>query len=196
MPALGAAGLSAGSAAVRCPCPNAGELTHAWNDSSSAQRVMTSHVVRSSVGLSSSKPSKPGWSSTAPARAANRRASSSPPSAGTVIALTLMIVIRVFFLRYGWSGIRQTEVRQARSGGQNRIVGVALGATGVEGLHVGLVELGAGAQPLDKVRVGQEPAADTEEIGGAGVDGLLRSGKVRAPGEAGVEHDRAVPLLP
>src|SRR5450631_3091353 len=93
MPALGAAGLSAGSAAVRCPCPNAGELTHAWNDSSSAQRVMTSQVVRSSVGLSSSKPSKPGWSSTAPARAANRRASSSPPSAGTVIALTLMIVI-------------------------------------------------------------------------------------------------------
>jgi len=81
------------AASPLCPCPNAAELTQAWNDSSSAQRVMTSQVVRSSVGSSSSKPSKPGWLSTAPARAANRRARSAPPSAGTVMALILMTVI-------------------------------------------------------------------------------------------------------
>ena len=69
-----------------------GELTQASNAASSRQRVITSHVVRSSVGLSSSNPSNPSWSSTAPALAANRRASSSPLSAGTVIALILMTV--------------------------------------------------------------------------------------------------------
>jgi hypothetical protein len=55
--------------------------------------VTTSQVVRPSVGLSSSKPSKPSWLSTAPARAANLRASSSPLSAGTVIALILTTVM-------------------------------------------------------------------------------------------------------
>ncbi len=45
------------------------------------------------MGLSNSKPSKPSWLSTAPARAANRLASSSPLSAGTVIALILTTVI-------------------------------------------------------------------------------------------------------
>ena len=45
------------------------------------------------VGLSSSKPSKPSRLSTAPARAANRRASSSPLSAGTVIALIFTTVM-------------------------------------------------------------------------------------------------------
>ena len=40
-----------------------------------------------------SKPSKPSWLSTAPARAAKRRASSSPLSAGTVIALIFTTVI-------------------------------------------------------------------------------------------------------
>src|SRR3954449_150052 len=67
---------------------NAGDEIHAWNDSSSFQRVSTSQVVRSSVGRSSSKPSKPGWSSTAPARAAKRFASSTPLAAGTVVAGT------------------------------------------------------------------------------------------------------------
>ena len=81
------------SAAERCPCANDGELSHAWNDSSSFHRVTTSQVVRSSTGLSSSNPSNPAWSSTAPARAANRRASSSPLSAGTVIALIFTTVI-------------------------------------------------------------------------------------------------------
>jgi hypothetical protein len=81
------------SAAERCPCPNAGECSHASKAASSRQRVSTSQVVRSSVGLRSSKPSKPSWSSTAPARAANRRASSSPLSAGTVIALIFTTVI-------------------------------------------------------------------------------------------------------
>src|ERR1700733_4699452 len=83
------------SAAERCPWPNAGECSQAWNDSSSRHRVTTSQVVRSSVGLSSSKPWKPSWLSTAPARAANRRASSSPLSGGTVIALILITVIRL-----------------------------------------------------------------------------------------------------
>src|SRR4051812_19610297 len=77
-----------------CPCMNAGEEIHAWKASSSRHRVITSQVVRSSVGLSSSKPSKPSWPSTAPARAANRLPSSSPLSAGTVMALILMTVIR------------------------------------------------------------------------------------------------------
>jgi hypothetical protein len=81
------------SAAERCPCPNAGECIHALNASSSRHLVTTSQVVRPSVGLSSSKPSKPSWSSTAPARAANLRASSSPLSAGTVIALILTTVM-------------------------------------------------------------------------------------------------------
>jgi len=49
--------------------------------------VTTNQVVRSSVGCSSSKPSKPSWLSTAPARAAKRRASSSPLSELTVMAL-------------------------------------------------------------------------------------------------------------
>lgn len=57
-----------------------------------AKRVTTSHCLRSSVGRSSSKPSNPSWSSTAPARAAKRRASSSPASAGTVMALILITV--------------------------------------------------------------------------------------------------------
>ena len=81
------------SEADRCPCPNAGEFSQAWNESSSRHRVTTSHVVRSSVGLRSSNPSKPSWLSTAPARAANRRASSSPLSAGTVIALIFTTVM-------------------------------------------------------------------------------------------------------
>ena len=46
----------------------------------------TSHVVRSSVNRSSSKPSNPSWSSTAPGRAAKRGASSSPLSTGTLIS--------------------------------------------------------------------------------------------------------------
>ncbi len=81
------------SAADRCPCPNAGDCIHAWNAASSRHRVTTSQVVRPSVGLSSSKPSKPSWLSTAPARAANLRARSSPLSAGTVIALILTTVM-------------------------------------------------------------------------------------------------------
>jgi hypothetical protein len=81
------------SAADWCPCPNAGECSHASKAASSRQRVSTSQVVRLSVGLRSSKPSKPSWLSTAPARAANRRASSSPLSAGTVIALIFTTVI-------------------------------------------------------------------------------------------------------
>src|SRR5450759_1715344 len=95
MPTCGCAGSSPRSASLRCPCPNAGESTQAWKDSSSAQRVITNQVLRSSVGLSSSKPSKPAWTSTAPARAANRRARSSPLSAVTVIALILMMVIEL-----------------------------------------------------------------------------------------------------
>src|SRR5215469_882 len=81
------------SAAERCPCPNAGECSQASKEAWSRHRVTTSQVVRSSVGLRSSKPSKPSWLSTAPARAANLRASSSPLSAGTVIALILITVI-------------------------------------------------------------------------------------------------------
>src|ERR1700683_3681750 len=92
-PAAGGRRPPARSAADRCPCPNAGECSQAWNESSSRQRVTTSQVVRSSVGLSSSNPSNPSWSSTAPARAAKRRASSSPLSAGTVIALILTTVM-------------------------------------------------------------------------------------------------------
>src|SRR5579864_5828641 len=93
-PTGGGAWPPARSAAERCPCPNAGELSHAWNAASSRHLVTTSQVVRPSVGLSSSKPSKPSWLSTAPARAANLRASSSPLSAGTVIALILTTVTR------------------------------------------------------------------------------------------------------
>src|SRR5215471_14616136 len=81
------------SAADRCPCPNAGECSQASKDAWSRHRVTTSHVVRWSVGLRSSKPSKPSWLSTAPARAANLRASSSPLSAGTVIALIFTTVM-------------------------------------------------------------------------------------------------------
>src|SRR5579863_8995416 len=91
-PTGGGAWPPARSAAERCPCPNAGELSHARNAASSRHLVTTSQVVRPSVGLSSSKPSKPSWLSTAPARAANLRASSSPLSAGTVIALILTTV--------------------------------------------------------------------------------------------------------
>src|SRR6476661_2551667 len=80
--------------AERCPCANAGDVTHASNAASSRQRVTTSQVVLSSVGLRSSNPSNPSWSSTAPARAPKRRASSSPLLAGTVMALILMTVIR------------------------------------------------------------------------------------------------------
>src|SRR5271169_6822800 len=93
MPTGGGASPPARSAADRCPCPNAGEFIHALNAASSRHLVTTSQVVRPSVGLSSSKPSKPSWLSTAPARAANRRASSSPLSAGTVIALILTTVM-------------------------------------------------------------------------------------------------------
>jgi hypothetical protein len=93
MPTGGWAGPPARSAAERWPWPNAGEFSQAWNDSSSRQRVTTSQVVRSSVGFSSSKPSKPSRPSTAPARAANLRASSSPLSAGTVIALIFTTVM-------------------------------------------------------------------------------------------------------
>ena len=81
-----------GLSAPAWPCANAGEATHFWNDSSSRHRVTTSHWRRSSVGRSSSKPSKPSWSSTACARAAKRLASSSPASSGTVMALILITV--------------------------------------------------------------------------------------------------------
>src|SRR5690606_27936416 len=81
-----------GASAPWCPCAKAGLSTQAWNASSSRQRVTTSQVLRPSVGRSSSKPSKPSWSSTAPARAAKRRASSSPEPSGTVMALILMTV--------------------------------------------------------------------------------------------------------
>ena len=86
--------------------------------SSSRQRVTTSQVVRSSVGCSSSKPSKPSWSSTAPARAANRLASSSPVSAGTVMALILMTwdmpapYLRPAAVRTG--DVPRAQVRRAR----------------------------------------------------------------------------------
>src|SRR5579862_8397135 len=90
---LGASPAPDRSASERWPWPNAGDASHALKDSSSRQRVTTSQVVRSSVGFSNSKPSKPSWLSTAPARAANLRASSSPLSAGTVIALILITVI-------------------------------------------------------------------------------------------------------
>src|SRR5271165_7530427 len=93
MPTGGGASPPARSAADRCPCPNAGEFIHAWNAASSRHLVTTSQVVRPSVGLSSSKPSKPSWLATAPSRAANLRASSSPLSAGTVIALILTTVM-------------------------------------------------------------------------------------------------------
>src|SRR4051794_8311827 len=56
-PTGGGVGSPARSAAERWPCANAGELTHAWNASSSRQRVTTSQVVRSSFGRSNSKPS-------------------------------------------------------------------------------------------------------------------------------------------
>src|SRR5579862_9285092 len=92
-PTGGGAWPPARSAAERCPCPNAGEFSHPWNAASSRHLVTTSQVARPSVGLSSSKPSKPSWLSTAPARAANLRASSSPLSAGTVIALILTTVM-------------------------------------------------------------------------------------------------------
>src|SRR5260221_8757905 len=81
------------SAADRCPCPNAGEFSQASKEAWSRHRVTTSQVVRSSVGLRSSKPSKPSWLSTALARAANGRASSSPLSGGTVIALIFTTVM-------------------------------------------------------------------------------------------------------
>ena len=87
-------GPSGGPLPPRWPRPNAAEFSQAAKLSSSRHRVTTSQVVRSSVGLSSSNPSNPSWLSTAPARAANRRASSSPLSAGTVIALILITVIR------------------------------------------------------------------------------------------------------
>ncbi len=93
IPTEGCAGPPARSAAERCPCPNAGDWIQAWNASSSRHRVTTSQVARPSVGLSSSNPSNPSWLSTAPARAANLRASSSPLSAGTVIALILTTVM-------------------------------------------------------------------------------------------------------
>src|SRR5580658_7984902 len=93
MPTGAWAGPPARSVAERCPCPNAGEFIQAWNASSSRHRVTTSQVVRPSVGFSSSNPSNPSWSSTAPARAANLRPSSSPLSAGTVIALILTTVM-------------------------------------------------------------------------------------------------------
>src|SRR5947208_2380658 len=59
------------------------------NDSSSRQRVTTSHVSRPSSGRSSWKSSKPSDCSTWPARAENRPAISSARSAGTVMALIL-----------------------------------------------------------------------------------------------------------
>jgi hypothetical protein len=49
------------SAADRCPCPNAGECSQASKEAWSRHRVTTSQVVRSSVGLRNSKPSKPSW---------------------------------------------------------------------------------------------------------------------------------------
>src|SRR5690606_29024141 len=79
-----------GASAPWCPCAKAGLFTQAWKASSSRHRVTTSQVVRPSVGRSSSKPSKPSWSSTAPARAAKRLASSSPEPSGTVMALILI----------------------------------------------------------------------------------------------------------
>src|SRR5690606_3980682 len=83
-----------GASAPWCPCAKAGLFTQAWKASSSRHRVTTSQVVRPSVGRSSSKPSKPSWSSTAPARAAKRLASSSPEPSGTVMALILMTVTK------------------------------------------------------------------------------------------------------
>jgi hypothetical protein len=74
------------------PWWKAGEDIQAAKASSSRQRVTTSHWSRPSVGRRSSKPSKPSWWSTAPARAAKRRASSSPLPGGTVMALILMTV--------------------------------------------------------------------------------------------------------
>src|SRR5215471_11270067 len=49
IPTEGCAGPPARWAAERCPCPNAGECTQAWNASSSRHRVTTSQVVRPSV---------------------------------------------------------------------------------------------------------------------------------------------------
>ncbi len=82
----------AGSA-PRWPWAKAGEATQASKDSSSRQRVTTSQTSRSSLGRRSSKPSKPSASSTAPARLANRRASSSPEPSRTVMALILTTVM-------------------------------------------------------------------------------------------------------
>jgi hypothetical protein len=74
--------------------------------------VTTSQVVRSSTGFSSSNPSNPAWPSTAPARAANRRASSSPLSAGTVIALILMTVMDFFLVDHvGLASCSQAGLR-------------------------------------------------------------------------------------
>src|SRR3954447_14812519 len=87
--------------ADRCPCVNAGDVTQASNAASSRQRVTTSQVVLSSVGLRSSNPSNPSWSSTAPALAPKRRASSSPLFSGTVMALILMTVIHPSWHRRG-----------------------------------------------------------------------------------------------
>src|SRR5450759_1225047 len=103
---------------------------------------------------------------------------------------------RSSFGRGPWGGcLRLKSVSERACGRHHRVVGVALRATGVEGLQVGLVELGADAQTLDKVGVGQESAADTEQVGSAGVNGLLGGGEVRRAGKAGVEYDRAIPLL-
>src|ERR1035437_8748656 len=91
--------------------------------------------------------------------------------------------------------LRLKSVSEGACGRHHRVVGVALRRTGVEGLHVGLVELGADAQTLDKVGVGQESAADTEQVGSAGVHGLLGGGEFRRARKAGIEYARAIPLL-
>src|SRR5699024_2981179 len=104
----------------------------------SRHRVTTSQVVRPSVGLSNSKPSKPSWSSTAPARAANRWASSSPLSGSTVIALILITLMSAMmppghnWLPGGWiARARMTRVQILASGGDVPVDGIAGWAVGL-----------------------------------------------------------------
>src|SRR6201995_1916421 len=141
MPTGGGAPPPARSAADRCPWANAGELTHAGKAASSRHRVTTSQVVRSSVGLSSSKPSKPSWLTTAPARAANLRANSSPLSAGTVIALILTTVMPSIMAATYWGpGGR----RWIKSGGRGSVPLVVMAGEVLGGRYVLDGQIGRG----------------------------------------------------
>src|SRR6266487_358390 len=75
--------------------------------------------------------------------------------------------------------------------GVGGVVGVSGRSASVEGGRVGHVQLGAGTEPLNQVRVGERESAYGDQVRRAVVDVLGAGGQI---GAAAVEDERSRPL--